>query len=131
MKILLATDGSTYTEAATRSVISLLRTQDSEVLVLQIVEPVVFSTPPQMASGYAPETVERLQCRIEDAKESVSRTAEMLRTAGFKADSRVVEAEIRTGILVPLRSLSERIWYGKACRLPLQGRSRDASIQVK
>ena len=33
--------------------------------------------------------------------------------------------------LVPLRSLSERIWYGKACRLPLPGRSRDASIQVK
>jgi len=32
---------------------------------------------------------------------------------------------------VPLRSLSERIWYGKACRLPLLGRSRDASIQVK
>ena len=34
-------------------------------------------------------------------------------------------------IEVPLRSLSERIWYGKACRLPLPGRSRDASIQVK
>jgi hypothetical protein len=32
---------------------------------------------------------------------------------------------------VPLRSLSERIWYGKACRLPLLGRSRDASIQGK
>jgi hypothetical protein len=35
------------------------------------------------------------------------------------------------GEAVPLRSLSERIWYGKACRLPLPGRSRDASIQVK
>jgi nucleotide-binding universal stress UspA family protein len=99
MKILLATDGSTYTEAATRSVISLLRTEDSEVLVLQIVEPVVFSAPPQMAAGYAPETAARLQGLIEDARESVSGTAEMLRTAGFKADSRVVEAEIRTGIL--------------------------------
>jgi hypothetical protein len=31
---------------------------------------------------------------------------------------------------VPLRSLSERIWYGKARPLPLPGRSRDASIQV-
>jgi len=99
MKILLATDGSSYTEAATRSVVSLLRTQDSEVLVLQIVEPVVFSTPPQMSSGYAPEMAARLQGQIEDAKESASRAAEMLRTAGFKADSRVVEAEIRTGIL--------------------------------
>jgi hypothetical protein len=32
---------------------------------------------------------------------------------------------------VPLRSLSERIWYGKACRLALLSRSRDASIQGK
>ena len=32
---------------------------------------------------------------------------------------------------VPLRSLSERIWYGKACRLPLLGPSKDASIRSK
>ena len=38
---------------------------------------------------------------------------------------------IRTVMSAPLRSLSERIWYGKACRLLLLGRSRDASIQVK
>jgi DNA ligase D-like protein (predicted ligase) len=36
-----------------------------------------------------------------------------------------------TGGKATLRSLSERVWYGKACRLPLPGRSRDASIQVK
>lgn len=99
MKILLAIDGSKFAEAATQSVISLFRTQKVEVLVLQIVEPVVFSTPPQMAPGYAPEMAPRLQSQIKDARESVSRTVEVLRTAGFNADSRVVEAEIRTGIL--------------------------------
>jgi nucleotide-binding universal stress UspA family protein len=99
MKILLAIDGSNFTEAATRSVISLLRAEASEVQVLQIVEPAVFSSPPQMAPGYAPEMAARLKCQIKDAEESVSRTAEVLRTAGFQAHARVVEAEIRTGIL--------------------------------
>jgi nucleotide-binding universal stress UspA family protein len=99
MRVLLASDGSKFTEATTLSVISLLRAQDSEVLVLQIVEPLVFSTPPQMDPGYAPEMAARLQSQIMGAKESVSRIAEVLRTAGFKADSRVAEAETRTGIL--------------------------------
>ena len=99
MKILLATDGSKFAEAATQSVISLFRTQNVEVLVLQIVEPVVFSTPPQMAAGYAPEMAPRLQSEIKNARESVSGTVEVLRTAGYNVDSQVVEAEIRTGIL--------------------------------
>jgi nucleotide-binding universal stress UspA family protein len=99
MRVLLAIDGSKFTEATTRSVISLLRAQDSEALVLQIVEPLVYSTPPQMAPGYAPEMAARLQSQIKEAKESVSRTAEVLRTRGFKAESRVIEAETRTGIL--------------------------------
>jgi len=77
VKILLAIDGSRFTEAATQSVISLIRTQDSEVLVLQIVEPVVFSTPPQMASGYAPEMVATLQGQIKEAKDTVARAAEV------------------------------------------------------
>ena len=99
MKILLATDGSKFAEAATQSVISLFRTQNVEVLVLQIVEPVVFSTPPQMAAGYAPEMAPRLQSEIKNARESVSGTVGVLRTAGFNVDSKVVETEIRTGIL--------------------------------
>jgi nucleotide-binding universal stress UspA family protein len=99
MKILLATDGSRFTEAATQAVISLFRPQDCEVLVLQVVEPVVFSAPPQMAAGYAPEMSERIQYQIRDAKDAVARTAEVLRAAGFKAETSVVESEIRTGIL--------------------------------
>jgi nucleotide-binding universal stress UspA family protein len=99
MKILLATDGSKYSEAATQSVGSGFRTQGTEVLVLQVVEPLVFSTPPQMAHGYAPEMAARLQDKLKQAKESVARTAEILRKAGFKVDSRVAENEIRTGIL--------------------------------
>lgn len=99
MKILLAVDGSKYSEAAIQAVSSEFRTQGIEVLVLQVVEPLVFSSPPQMAHGYAPEMAARLQDQLKQARESVALTAEILRKSGFKADSRVAENEIRTGIL--------------------------------
>ena len=99
MKILLAIDGSKYSEAAAQNLISAFRTQSAEVLVLQVVEPLVFSAPPQMARGYAPEMAARLQGELKQARESVLRTVESVRKAGFKADSRVVESEVRTAIL--------------------------------
>ena len=99
MKILLAIDGSKYSEAATQMLGSVLHMQGTEVLVLQVVEPMVFSTPPQMARGYAPEMAVRLQEQLKQSRESVARTAEILRKAGFRVDSRVAENEIRTGIL--------------------------------
>ena len=99
MKILLAIDGSKYSEAAAQNLISAFRTQSAEVLVLQVVEPLVFSAPPQMARGYAPEMAARLQGELKQARESVLRTVESVRKAGFKADSRVVESEVRTAII--------------------------------
>ena len=99
MKILLAIDGSKYSEAAADTLSSVFRIQGTQVLVLQVVEPMVFSAPPQMGRGYAPEMAERLQDQMAKAKESVADSAEVLRKAGFKTDSRVVENEVRTGIL--------------------------------
>lgn len=99
MKILLAIDGSKYSETAGQMLGSQFRVQGTEVLVLQIVEPLVFSTPPQMAPGYAPEIAARLQDQLKQAREWVAQTGETLRKAGFKVDSRVAENEIRSGIL--------------------------------
>jgi nucleotide-binding universal stress UspA family protein len=99
MKILLATDGSRFTDATAQSLISMFHPQDCEVLVLQIVEPPMFTTPPQTAPGYAPDLAARLDIQFKDATDSVAHTAELLRTAGFKVDSRVVDAETRTGIV--------------------------------
>lgn len=99
MKILLATDGSAFSETAARAVAAQFRPESAEILVLQVVEPLIFSTPPQMASGYAPEMAARLKEQLDLAKNSVAKTAEILRKAGFKVDSRVVEKEVRTGIL--------------------------------
>lgn len=99
MKVVLAIDGSNFSQAATRTVAQQMRPEQTEVLVLQVVEPLVFSVPPQMARGYAPEMMERLRDQLAEAQHSVKEAAEMLRAGGFRVKTRVVEAEIRGGIL--------------------------------
>lgn len=99
MKILLATDGSKFSEAATRAITAQMKTQGADVLALQVVEPLIFSNPPQMAPGYAPEMGVRLQEQIKQAKDNVAAAAEALRKAGLKSETRVVENETRSGIL--------------------------------
>jgi nucleotide-binding universal stress UspA family protein len=69
------------------------------VLVLQVVEPRIFSTPPQMAAGFEPEMAEIIKEQFTQAQRTVERAAAALKAAGFNAKSRVVEAETRTGIL--------------------------------
>ena len=61
MKVVLAIDGSSFSEAATRALASQICAEGTEVLVLEVVEPIVYSTPPQMARGYVPEMQERLR----------------------------------------------------------------------
>jgi nucleotide-binding universal stress UspA family protein len=99
MKILLATDGSKFSEAATQAVASQFVSKNTEVLVLQVVEPLVFFTPPQMAPGYAPEMAQRREEQFKQARESVAKTAESLKSAGFTVNTRVVEADPRSAIL--------------------------------
>jgi nucleotide-binding universal stress UspA family protein len=99
MKILLAVDGSKFSLAAKRALASQMRPEGAEVLVLQIVEPHIFSTPPQMAPGYAPEQDEMLKEQSRHAQESVNQASQTLRAARFNVNTRVVEAETRTGIL--------------------------------
>lgn len=100
MKILVAVDGSQFSEAAAQALIAETRTQDAEVLVVEVVEPLIFTAPPQSAPGYAPEMAARQEGQLKAAQKTVSNTAETLRRAGFnKVETRTVEAETRTGIL--------------------------------
>jgi nucleotide-binding universal stress UspA family protein len=99
MKILLAIDGSEVSQAATQALASQIRPQGAEVLVLRVVEPLIFSIPPQMSPGYAPEQDEIIKEEIRHAQESVSQASQALRSAGFTVNTRVVEAEARNGIL--------------------------------
>ena len=55
MKILLATDGSSFSDIAAQSIAKQFRSQDSEVQVLSVVEPTTTAATPQMSPGYYPE----------------------------------------------------------------------------
>jgi nucleotide-binding universal stress UspA family protein len=99
MKILLATDGSKFSEAAIRFLASQVVPKNAEVLILQVVEPFIYSTPPQMAPGYAPEMAQRREEQFKQARESLAKAAEALKPAGFVVETRVVEADPRTAIL--------------------------------
>lgn len=121
MKILLATDGSKFSEAATQAVASQIRPQNTDVLVLQVVEPLVYSAPPQMAPGYAPEMAQRREEQLKQAKASVADAAEALRGAGFSVQTRIVEAEPRAAILeVATESQAELIVLGSHGRKGMQ-----------
>jgi nucleotide-binding universal stress UspA family protein len=99
MRILFATDGSSFSEAAAKTLVTMVKPQGSEVLVLEVIEPLVYFVPPQMAPGYAPEQAERQRELSDLAKKATASAADKLRSAGFKADSRVVESDVRNGIL--------------------------------
>ena len=99
MKILLAVDGSEFSQAATQTLVARMRTESAEVLVLRVVEPRIYSVAPQMAAGYAPEQDEILKEDFQHAQESVNEASQALRSAGFSVSTRVVQAEARTGIL--------------------------------
>jgi len=99
MRILLTTDGSTYSESAAQVLSEMIRPENTEVLVLEVVEPLVFTAPPQMAPGYAPEQAARLKEEFKAAETTTTETAAKLRNSGFQAESRVIESDIRYGIL--------------------------------
>lgn len=95
MKILLATDGSKFSEAATKAVLTQHRSPGTEVRVLSVVPLPTLSAPPQMAASYAPE----LQEQVREAKEIVDRAVDALREAGFKANGEVIKGDVRDVII--------------------------------
>jgi nucleotide-binding universal stress UspA family protein len=99
MKVLLATDGTKFSEAATQSIVGTIDPKNCEVLVLEAVEPLSYSTPPQMAPGYAPELAQKREEQKKEAKASVAAAANILQAAGFQVNTRVVEGDPRNAIL--------------------------------
>jgi len=95
MKILLATDGSKFSEAAAKSLAGQFRPQDTEVRVLQVVEPLAIPEPPQMSPGYYPELEEQLP----QAREAADRVAKMISSAGFRVTTSVATGDAKSVIL--------------------------------
>jgi nucleotide-binding universal stress UspA family protein len=95
MKIVLAVDDSKFSEAAAKSLAGQFRSQDTEVRVLHVVEPIVISEPPQMSAGYYPE----LEDQLPQAREIVDRVAKTLSSAGFRVTTSVATGDARSIIL--------------------------------
>jgi nucleotide-binding universal stress UspA family protein len=95
MKILFATDGSNFSEAAAQMIANQFRPQDCEIRVLNVVEPLTTAAMPQMASGYYPE----LEDQKREAKTLVDRTARILSEAGFKTFPLVLAGDAKTIII--------------------------------
>jgi nucleotide-binding universal stress UspA family protein len=98
-KVLVAIDGSGISDLAVDTLAAKLRPQEAEILVLQVVEPMIYSVPPEMSPGYTPELMARKHEDKERAMNALAYAAEVLRKAGFKVESRLVESEIKEGIL--------------------------------
>jgi nucleotide-binding universal stress UspA family protein len=94
MRILVGVDESKVAGDILRAIVAQFRTENTEILVLHVLEP-VGPTPPQMDPGYAPE----LEGQRKPAHALVERIAKGLQSAGFKADTAVELGDIREGII--------------------------------
>jgi len=95
MKILLALDDSKFSAAALNAILSQFRPQDTQVRVLQVLQPISVSAPPQMSAKYAPE----LEELGKQARESLERAAKTLRDAGFQAETALEKGDVRLRII--------------------------------
>jgi nucleotide-binding universal stress UspA family protein len=94
MKILMAIDDSKFSGDVLRAIVTQFRTQNCEVRVLHVLQPIA-PAPPQMAPGYAPE----LEDQKKPARELVERIAKELRNAGFKVNTAVQIGDVRETII--------------------------------
>ena len=91
MKILLATDGSKFSEAATQVVISQCRPQETEVRVLNVVD-----LPLLIPTLYAAEFREE---SLKNGKELVRQAEQRLTKAGYKVETAVEEGDPKSKIV--------------------------------
>ena len=95
MRVLMAVDDSSFSENMIRAVETWIRHENTEVLVLHVLQPVEPVPPPEMAQDYAPE----LEGQKQPARALVERTAGELRRVGFKAQTEVLIGDVTETIL--------------------------------
>jgi universal stress protein A len=95
MRVLMAVDDSGFAESLLRAVVVGIRNDNTEVLVLHVLQPIDTVPPPEMAQGYAPE----LEDDKRPARALVERIATELRRAGFAAQTGVRIGDVANTIL--------------------------------
>ena len=113
MKILLAVDHSKYSEAASQMLIRQVRTENTEVAVLHVMEV-------SLADFESRETFEKTRAnRMRQANGLVERFAEELKNAGFATRSMIEEGDAKEAII----SFIER-WKPEVVFIGSHGRRR-------
>jgi universal stress protein A len=95
MRVLMAVDDSSFSEDMIRAVETWIRHENTEVLVLHVLQPVEPVPPPEMAQDYAPE----LEDEKQPARTLIERIAGELRRAGFTAQTEVLIGDVTKTIL--------------------------------
>jgi universal stress protein A len=100
IKVLLAIDGLKSSEGTLQALASQFSPLDTEVRIVNVVQPLTIAVSPQMAADYAPE----LEARLNEARALVERSANMLASSGFKSVTEVREGDIRERIIESAKS---------------------------
>jgi universal stress protein A len=95
MRVLLAVDDLGCAEDLLGAVLAGIRHENTEVLVLHVLQPVVPVPPPEMSQNYAPE----LEGEKSPARALVERIAAELRRTGFAAQTGVRIGDVANTIL--------------------------------
>jgi nucleotide-binding universal stress UspA family protein len=98
MKILLAIDGSDFSQAALQSVIARPWPANSKAKVLNVVEPPSLLMGREMAA-YDPEFEAVWKALREQAKDLVEKAADKLRVAKFDVSTELVEGDPKSQII--------------------------------
>jgi universal stress protein A len=91
----MAVDDSGFAEDLLRAVVVGIRHENTEVMVLHVLQPVEPVPPPEMAQGYAPE----LEDEKQPARTLVERIAGELRRVGLTAQTEVLIGDVTKTIL--------------------------------
>lgn len=98
MNILLAVDGSKFSDAAVQAVMAYARPQDAEIRVLHVVEPPSLLVGGEMVA-YDPAIDVAWDAERKQAQVLVAKTADSLRAKGLKAIGVVEEGNAKSEIL--------------------------------
>jgi nucleotide-binding universal stress UspA family protein len=98
MKIILAIDGSKFSEAAVQTVIEQARPQDTEIRVLHVVEPPSLLVAREMG-GYDPALDAVWEAETKQAETLVTKVADGLRSKGLKVTTAVERGDPKSKII--------------------------------
>jgi len=116
MRIVLAVDGSAFSDAAVQATIAQAGSKGTEIRVLHVVEPPTLLATREMG-GYDSALEKAWEAERKQAQLLVEMTVELLRTKGLKANGTVENGDAKSKILETARE-----WHADLIVLGSHGR---------